>query len=200
MLIRETDELTNEKLEELVEFGSSEIPEMMAEVLKEAARRMSRLGNDPVKMRVGYPKMKLSIQGWGSPGVYEVYADHMERLLQVATTVGSSFTILEVEHKLGLRIALWKQIAAHVERQGEKLDKLHFGYLHSEDLEIDGIGDVFLYLLKMSKWWRVEKLQMTTNGGNSWATLARNASTGRIDICHAYTRNGFEDAKREDQG
>ena len=197
-LLRKTDELTKEKLEELVEFGSSQIPEMMAEVLKEAARRMSRPGNDPVKMRVGYPKMMLSIQGWGSPGLYEVYADHLEELNQVATTVGSSFTILEVEHKANLRIPLWKQIAAHVERQGEVLVKLDLGYLNSYDLGIDGFGNVLLYLVKMSKWWRVKELQMTTNIDNSWATLASNASTGRIDFCRAHTLRGFENAKRED--
>ena len=199
-LLRDTDDLTKEKLEELVGFGSSQIPEMMAEVLKETARRMSRLVNDPVKMRVGYLKMMLSIQGWGSPGVYAVYlyGDHLKKLLQVATAVGSSFTILEVEHKVGLRNPLLKQIAAHVKRQGKALDKLDFGYLDSHDMGIDGYGNVFLEMLQMSKWWRVKELQMTTNIDNSWATLANNASTGRIDICHAPAPRGFKDAKRRD--
>ena len=196
-LLRDTDDLTKEKLEELVGFGSSQIPEMMAEVLKETARRMSRLVNDPVKMRVGYLKMMLSIQGWGSPGVYAVYlyGDHLKKLLQVATAVGSSFTILEVEHKVGLRNPLLKQIAAHVKRQGKALDKLDFGYLNSHDMGIDGYGNVFLEMLQMSKWWRVKELEMTTN---NWATLASNASTGRIDFCRAHTLRGFENAKRED--
>ena len=196
-LLRDTDDLTKEKLEELVGFGSSQIPEMMAEVLKETARRMSRLVNDPVKMRVGYLKMMLSIQGWGSPGVYAVYlyGDHLKKLLQVATAVGSSFTILEVEHKVGLRNPLLKQIAAHVKRQGKALDKLDFGYLDSHDMGIDGYGNVFLEMLQMSKWWRVKELEMTTN---NWATLASNASTGRIDFCRAHTLRGFENAKRED--
>ena len=111
-LLRETDEFSKKKQEELVEFGSSKIPEMGAEVLKETASRMSRLSNDPLKMKNGYTKMMLSIQGWGSPGVYEVYDDHLEELIQVATTVGSLFTIVEVELKG--RIPLSKQIVAHV--------------------------------------------------------------------------------------
>ena len=205
-LLTQTDELTNEKLEQLVEFGSSKIPEMMAEVLKETARRMSRPGNEPQKKRAGYVKMMLSIQGWGSLDVYELDGDHLEKLAQVATTVESSFTILEVEQQ-GNRIPegntsipLWKQIVAHVECQGETLDKLDLDCLYFHLLGIGGIDNIFLDLLKMSKWWRVKKLYMAhgASRGNSWATLASSASTGRIDFCHAYTPNGFEDAKRED--
>ena len=203
-LLRKTDELSKEKVEELVGFGSSQIPEMMAEVLKETARRMSRPGNEPQKIRAGYVKMMLSIQGWGSPDVYELDGDHLEKLAQVATTVESSFTILEVEQQ-GNRIPegntsipLWKQIVAHVECQGETLDKLDLDCLYFHLLGIGGIDNIFLDLLKMSKWWRVKLLQMTTNRDNSWVTLANNASTGRIDVCHAPTPRGFKDAKRKD--
>ena len=169
---------------------------MMAEVLKETALRMSRLSIDPQKMKNGNVKIMLSIQGWGSPSVYQVYGDHLEELVQVANTVGSTFTILEVEHGRGvLRFALWKQIAAHVKRQGETLNKLDFGFLIFID---SGIDNVFLYLAKMSKWWRVEELQMICNRENCWATLASNATAGRIDIVHVYAPRWFEDAKRED--
>ena len=204
-LLRETDELTKEKVEELVLFGSRKIPEMMAEVLKETASRMSRLSNDPYKKKDGHGNVKivLSVQGWGSPSVYQVYGDHLEKLVHVANTVGSSFTIVEVEHGRGaLRFALWKQIAAHVKHQGETLDKLDFGFLifmdRPHDLGIDGIDNVFLYLVKMSKWWRVKELRMWCNRDNNWATLASNASAGRIGIVHVYAPRCFEEAKRED--
>ena len=202
-LLRETDELTKERRVDLVEFGSSKIPEMMAEVLKETALRMSRLSIDPQKMKNGRVKIMLSIQGWGSPSVYQVYGDHLEELVQVANTVGSTFTILEVEHGRGvLPFALWKQIAAHVKRQGETLDKLDFGFLifidGDHDLGNDGIDNVLLYLVKMSKWWRVEELQMMCNRENCWATLASNSTAGRIDIVHVYAPRWFVGAKRED--
>ena len=68
----------------------------------------------------------------------------------------------------------------------------------NHDLGIDGIDNVFLYLVKMSKWWRVEELQMMCNRENSWASLASNATAGRIDTVHVYAPRWFEAAKRED--
>ena len=116
-LLKRVD-FTKEQMDELVLFGRglfgiSGSPEMMAEVVKEAARRFSLLRSSEIfhlPLAIVAPrrhtevKMTIAIQSWGTPDTFQVDSIYLEELTKVAKAVGAKFTIWEIED-LGTRLA-----------------------------------------------------------------------------------------------
>ena len=118
-LLKEVEvDFTKEQIDELVLFGRglfgiSGSPEMMAEVVKEAARRFSLLRSSEIfhlplaivaRRRHTEVKMTIAIQSWGTPDTFQVDSIYLEELTKVAKAVGAKFTIWEIED-LGTRLA-----------------------------------------------------------------------------------------------
>ena len=61
-LLKKVDEFSEEKLDELVVFGKKGCPEMMPEVLKEAARRMNFIPNLPLPSTQDIQEVEILVQ------------------------------------------------------------------------------------------------------------------------------------------
>ena len=121
-LLRGIESFTDAKLQELVEFDRLRVDgcdqEMMNEVAKEVANRfiVCPVAFGGLYLLCGKEgeennwkssfKVKVSIQGWGDPAVFEIGGDvvekgrskgHLEELCRVADTVGAEFFIKEVK-------------------------------------------------------------------------------------------------------
>ena len=136
-MIRQIDNFTKEKLEELVSFGGGNSSEMMAEVVKEVANRFvfkTDEDGDWLSGKTGVLgrclfKVKVTIQGWDKDTFEMGGEDHLKELNSVAQAVGTKFTIKEVKTYRTLapsHIAMetFKMVAALVDQQEEKVDRL----------------------------------------------------------------------------
>ena len=103
-MIRQIDNFTKEKLEELVSFGGGKSSEMMAEVVKEVANRFVFKTDEDGGWHSGKTgvigkclfKVKVTIQGWDKDTFEMGGEDHLKELNSVAQAVGTKFTIKEV--------------------------------------------------------------------------------------------------------
>ena len=161
MLVKRIPQFTDDKLEELVIFGSKGCSEMWQEILKEVAAR------SPFIEGQAQVKITLSIQGWGIADTVEVDGGCLEEINRVAEAVGAKFKIKEVIDlgKMKRSLNIFKLIAAKVDQQGEGLVKLEFGTVtlshgHTQfcrpnncNIQHWEIGELFFSLLKESKMW-----------------------------------------------
>ena len=125
VLLKKIPHFTNDKLEELVSFGSKGCPEMRQQVVKEVATR------SPFIEGQGQVKTTVSIKGWGIlADTFVVAGGSLEELNRVAAAVGAQFKIKEVQdsgRRLRRSLNIFRLIAAKVDEQGEGLDKLELG-------------------------------------------------------------------------
>ena len=153
-LLKEVD-ITKEQVEELRLFGRGLFgirgsPEMMEEVVKEAALRF------PVFQFFHEVKMTIAIQSWGAPETFEVDFVFLEYFTKVAEAVGGKFTITEIIDRsesvtgglvglLGLGgLSKCDLIAVHIAQQKERVHKLE---LTKVNLSLPGARDLFYELL-----------------------------------------------------
>ena len=97
-LLQGIDNFSREKVKELARFGRNGSPEVKAEVVKAAGRKMER--------SFPWNRIKVSVEGWGGTSdTVEVHGGALRELTtrgahptltEVASMVGSSFTIQEV--------------------------------------------------------------------------------------------------------
>ena len=175
-------EFTKEHMEDLRLFGLglfgiSGSPEMMSEVVKEAARRFPLVQN---------VKLTITIQSWGNPDTVEVDGENLEDLTKVSQAVGAKFTITEVQdletHITGGLLShqsTFRLIAAHLAQQKERLSKLE---LTKVNLSLPGAHDLFFNLQRACIKWSVQNLILYKR--KDCETLARNAATGSINTLH----------------
>ena len=113
-------EFTKERLKELALFGKGlfdskfEIkgsPEMMPEVVKEAARRFALVNKFQNR-----PRMSVAIQGWGIPDTFEMEGDYLTDLAEISEAVGAKFTITACSGDMDtyINIFTFKMIAAYI--------------------------------------------------------------------------------------
>ena len=74
-------------------FGIDRTPQMVPEILKEAAQRLDFRRPDYWRVKVTIAIQKT----WGAPQTFEVDGSHLEELTKVAAAVGASFAIAEVQ-------------------------------------------------------------------------------------------------------
>ena len=131
-LLQGVGNFSREKVKELARFGSIGSPEMKAEVVKAAARKMKPSDNF---YRIS---IKVSVKGWGdTPDTIEVDGGAMKKDLTllrsehltlpwVATTMGVSFNLVEVHcsRSISNEELILSQCADHVKQQGSKLESL----------------------------------------------------------------------------
>ena len=185
-LLKGVENFTDKKLQELVEFGKTEgsFDMMGSEVVKEVASRFKILLPVPEI----FSKVKVSIQGWGTPATFEIDGSHLSDLTMAARKVGANFTIKEVFGWPGH--ATLKLIAAlvneHQLKGEEGLLKLD---LSSSNIHHIYFPKVVLSLLKASQEWKIDRLvvdlvlRQSTNAP-MWRTLAQAAATGHIGTLH----------------
>ena len=174
-------DFTKEQMEELVLFGMglfgiSGSPEMMSEVVKEAARRF------PVSENV---KLTIAIQSWGNPETFEVDGNFLKELTRVAEAVEAKFAITEVQDSAAKKQRfikpIFELIDAHIAQQGEMLSRLEL-----KEVSLCGgfIKDrnFFFNLQRASQEWRV--LDLIVYKRKDFETLARYSANGRIDTFH----------------
>ena len=157
-LLRGIEKFTDARLQELAEFADLRVDgcsqEMMNEVAKEAANRfiVCPVAFGGLYLLCGKEAeennwrssfgVKVSIQGWGAPAVFEMGGDvvekgrskgHLEELCSLAGTIGAEFSIKEVKtyeqfqlHCRLDKIDPFKMISAFVDWPGEEpgLDRL----------------------------------------------------------------------------
>ena len=208
-------EFTKERLEELVIFGKGlfevkgiEIkgsPEIMPEVVKEAARRFASVSRDEYTKH--QPMVSIAIQGcWGTPVTFDMLGNHLEELTRVAEAVGAKFNITACDGDLtGVMDALWcmkysgglnwiggfnnvefqrstfQKISAHIAEQEENEFSLKLNRLNL----VWGWG-IFSSLQRASKEWSILHLDFRlpwpcpNDLGRRWDALARVSENGSI--------------------
>ena len=129
-------------------FGMRGCHEMMAEVMKEAARRC------PVFKLV---KVTISIWSWDPPETFEVDGKDLDELYKVADSFGRWYDIVSVEdHETrvyGGLINLAHLTLPHLARQKRRMEKVK---LTKVNLSLPGARDAFYDLQKASHQWSVE--------------------------------------------
>ena len=191
-LVRGVD-FTEEQVEELRLFGQGlfEIegaPEMMPEIVKEKAHRLA-FGPSQVKVTISIQKI------WGTPQTFEVDGNHLEELTKVATAVGASFTITEVQVFCGMwscPLPIFRLIEAHIAQQGESLSKLQM------ELVPFSAKELFLSFLQLTKEWSVQVLHVW--GEDLWEALGKSTENGSIGTVHlplSRRLRGYEEVKKD---
>ena len=152
-------------------FGISGSPEMMPEVVKEAAQRF------PVKYQdfLGNIKIVIAIQSWGEPETFEVDGNKLEELTRVADAVGAKFVIKSLEESeiggLVFEKPFFTLIDAHIAQQEEGLlDKLELDKVSLPGGWMD-FRKFFFNLQRASREWSVQELIVYKR--MDFATLAR---------------------------
>ena len=194
-LLKKAEVFNKDMLGELKAFkGTKGGPEMMPEVVIEAARRIlfsplpltgpipsPREGGDwNQEKRV---RVQVTIEGgWGNSDTFDVDGKHLEELIGVAQEVGVGITLKEVEESppvvepvvvpVGLNEDMGdilRVIVAHLQQQQEKLEKLK-------------LFQFVFPLLQFSKRWEIYALALPQDLDDFWPTLA-NISTSDGHIC-----------------
>ena len=151
-------------------FGFSGSPEMMAEVVREAAQRFPVLGNI---------KITIAIQSWGEPETFEVDGNKLKELTRVADAVGAKFVIKRLKESesgdLKTDQLIFQPfstlIDAHIAQQEEGLlDKLELNKVSLPGGWLD-CRKFFFDLQKASREWSVQELIVYKR--MDFATLAR---------------------------
>ena len=180
-LLKNVSEFSEEKVGELVVFvkeggpcmrpetvkGS---PEMLQEVLKEAARRIKFCDQRDQRDRrqsckhpshqgteegiIQLVKITVTVQGWGCE-TFEVDGTRLEELTELAEALGEKFTMVEVQdyNSMKYNIDTFKKIATHMEKQEEKLVRLETPNVHLTSLR--EIAEIFLVLQERCIEWKV---------------------------------------------
>ena len=173
-------DFTKEMMEELRVlgqglFGISGSPEMMPEVVKEAAQRF------PVKYQdfLSNIKIAIAIQSWGKPESFEVDGNKLKELTRVADAVGAKFVIKRLKESesgdLKTDQLIFQPfstlIDAHIAQQEEGLlDKLELNKVSLPGGWLD-FRKFFFNLQKASREWSVQELIVYKR--MDFATLAR---------------------------
>ena len=198
-------EFTEERLEELRLFGQGlfrieRTPQMMPEILKEAAKRLSRYTNVPSQVKV---KVTIAIQKtWGTPQTFEVDGRNLKELTKMAEAVGATFTIAEVQaftcHPL---LSIFRLIAAHLAEQEESLSKMELKFVDLDDAET---VELFLFLQQVSQDWSVVDLHLWCSFTEEgfWKILEKISENGNIGTFFVqsfghHQRLGHEEAKKD---
>ena len=151
-------------------FGFSGSPEMMAEVVREAAQRFPVLGNI---------KITIAIQSWGEPETFEVDGNKLKELTRVADAVGAKFVIKRLKESesgdLKTDQLIFQPfstlIDAHIAQQEEGLlDKLELDKVSLPGGWMD-FRKFFFNLQRASREWSVQELIVYKR--MDFATLAR---------------------------
>ena len=157
-------------------FGIRGSPEMMLEVVKEAAQRSPALEN---------VKVTVVIQSWGASDAFEVDGNYLKELTRVAEAVGAEFKISEVKDSgTGLErfnTAIFKLIDAHIAQQEDRLTKFEVRELNIPGGWVD-IRTFFFNLQRASNQWSVQNLVIYKR--RDFETLARFSPTGSINTLH----------------
>ena len=171
-LLQGVGNFSREKVKELARFGSIGSPEMKAEVVKAAARKMKPSDNF---YRIS---IKVSVKGWGdTPDTIEVDGGAMKKDLTflrsehltlpwVATTMGVSFNLVEVHcsRSISNEELILSQCADHVKQQGSKLESLELTGLPRKSTPHGIKKHLFFTLLKLSKNWKIMYLDWFPHG------------------------------------
>merc|ERR1711990_364805 len=103
-------------------------------------------------------KITVTVQGWGCE-TFEVDGTRLEELSGVAETVGEKFTMVEVHgYCIETNIDTYRKIAAHLEKQEEKLVLLETSNF-TLNMEM---AEFFLILQKKCTEWRVTHFMMSS--------------------------------------
>ena len=188
-LVRGVD-FTEEQVEELRLFGQGlfkieAAPEMMPEIVKEKAQRLDQ-GPGQVKVMIAIQKT------WGTPQTFEVDGNYLEELTKVATAVGASFTITEVQVFCGMvscPLPIFRLIEAHIAQQGESLSKLQMAHFPFADKELS------LSFLQLTKEWSLQLQFVWRN--ELWEALGKRTENGSIGTVHLLSRRDLEGAKKD---
>ena len=191
-------DFTKEQMDELVLFGRglfgiSGSSEMMAEVVKEAAQRLGKLGNF---------KMTIAIQSWGNPDTCEVDGKYLEELTRVAEAVGATFSIKEFEESetemsenLCFHKPVFTLIEAHIAQQEGGLSKLELNKVSLPGGCVE-FRKFFFNLQRASQEWSV--LNLIIYKRMDFGTLARYSPTGSINTLHFRAHNKLDRARWEE--
>ena len=158
-------EISSDRLEELLLFGKGpfeingqkwdggSVPELMPEVVKEAARRFAnqlRTATEWDRTRVS-----VAIQGWGTEDTFEMDGNLLEGLGRVAEKVGAKFKIVVWNGGNFVFMAFmdtFKMISSHIAQQEEKVLSLKFN-------QVDAVFVGLLFpLMRASKEWSILNL------------------------------------------
>ena len=188
-------DFTKEQMEELRLFGRGLFgirgsPEMMEEVVKEAAKRFSVFHHEG-----GHEvKMTIAIKSWGAPETFEVDCIYLEELTKVAKAVGGKFTITEIidlsESVTGGLFGLDNLMAVHIAQQKERVHKLE---LTKVNLSLPGARDLFYELLFASNQWSVQNLILYKR--QDCEALARRSASGSIRTLHLRVNHKLPQAR-----
>ena len=166
-LLQGIDSFSKEKVEELARFGSNGSPEVKAEVVKAAGRKMKPSD------RWYRISIRVSVTGWGgATDTFEVDGDALTTrgahltLTKVASMVGSSFTIQEVQQGAASRSAelILSRCAEHVKQQADKMDYLELSSLPRGCAPNGARKELFFTLLKLSRSWEIKHLDWFPHG------------------------------------
>ena len=192
-------DFTKEKMEELRRFGVSGSPEMMPEVVKEAAQRFPALGNI---------KIAIAIQSWGNPKTFEVDGKNLKEVTRVADAIGAKFVIKSLKEsesrdlagQLGYQKPVFTLIEAHIAQQEERVLALELHKVSIPGGYLD-FRKFFFNLQRASREWSVQDLIVYKR--MDFATLAsytggRNASINTLHFRAHYKLEARwqEDVKR----
>ena len=214
-LLKKTAEFTEEKVEQLRAFkGNKGSVEMMPpEMVKESASRIpfslkpmpvlefGVLEEEDARWLRGIKnqvKVTLTVEGGWSKDSFEVDCNGLEELSTLAKATGVKLILVEACETLRpfptffsdiirphpkISIA-WKVVVAHVEQQEVMLEKVkinNVGILPREDL-----GEFILPLIRRSKRWKIERIEVLGVLDLFWSNLAKVPTfSGHIGHIHS---------------
>ena len=166
-------------------FGIDGTPEMMPEIVKEAARRFPFEWSSSVKLTIVIEK------SWDTGKTFEVDGKHLEELIKVANAVGARFKITEVQKntKNMFSLPILRVVASHIAQQEEQLSKLEL----NDFMLFRSHAEVFFSIQQLSKEWRIQLLVDHIFSDNHsekfWLAskcLARISTNGSIGVFQIY--------------
>ena len=204
-LLQGIDSFSKEKVEELARFGRNRSPEVRAEVVKAAGRKMKPSD------RWYRISIRVSVTGWGgATDTFEVDGDALRELTtrgahltltKVASMVGSSFTIQEVHCSKSISNVsaelILARCAEHVKLQADKMDYLELTSLPRGCAPNGARKELFFALLKLSKSWEIKHLDWFPHG-SYLAGLSGDTNIGAGNIILLTMDRGLQSVKLND--
>ena len=204
-LLQGIDSFSKEKVEELARFGSNGSPEVKAEVVKAAGRKMKPSD------RMYRISIRVSVTGWGgATDTFEVDGDALRELTtrgahltltKVASMVGSSFTIQEVHCSKSISNVsaelILARCAEHVKQQADKMDYLELTSLPRGCAPNGARKELFFTLLKLSRSWEIKHLDWFPHG-SYLAGLSGDTNIGAGNILLLTMDRGLQSVKLND--
>ena len=177
-------------------FGINGAPEMMLEIVKEAAKRFawrseqSQVSETSAIARgPGIVKVRIVIEkSWAPSESFDVDGIHLEELIKMAEAVGAEFKITEVQDFSFISLfalTVLSFVAAHIAQQGDSLSKLELNYFNICDEET---RELFFSLQQASKEWSILYLDFSNPCREEfWEVLARISANGNIGSFTVFT-------------